>query len=63
MDEIKLVDITDAAARTLRSTGWIIKSPYFTAAGEPVFIAIRRPVSFRVHHDHEHEMSSALSVH
>lgn len=41
MDEIKLLDASDNALRTLRRSGWIIKSPYFTAAGEPVFIAVR----------------------
>jgi hypothetical protein len=58
MDEIKLLDASDNALQALRRSGWIIKSPYFTAAGEPVFIAIRRPVSFRVRHDHEHKVIS-----
>ncbi len=61
MDEIKLLDATDNALQALRSSGWIIKSPYFNAAGEPVFIAVRRPASFCVRHAHEHEMSSALA--
>lgn len=41
MDEIKLLDASDTALLTLRRSGWIIKSPYFTATGEPVFIAVR----------------------
>lgn len=66
MDEIKLLDATDnalQALQALRSAGWIIKSPYFNAAGEPVFIAVRRPASFRVRNDHDHEMITELSAH
>ena len=56
MTELKLLDASDNAILALRESGWIIKSPYFTASGEPVFIAVRRPASFRVRNDHDHVM-------